>query len=176
MEGEDVGASRVRRFELLASAIAGRPLEVAPVEPGEPPWTDGVTVFVHADADAVAQLRCVAVQASLCGAGSLDPEILGGLPRRPALARRYLAVEGHRALAEQEPLLPLSVRRLIDRGMAARSDSPATSLALAVGRDELGEPPVEFGAIRPRRIRGLDRSAEATVAQHVPRRDREEGL
>jgi nitric oxide reductase NorD protein len=176
MDADDVGASLVRRFGLLASAIAGRPLEVASVEPGEQTWTDGATVFVDAEADPAAQLRSVAVQASLLGAGSLDPEVLGRLPRRPALARRYLAVEGHRALDEQEPLLPPPMRRLIDRGMAARSDSPATSLALAVGREDLGEPPVEFGAIHPRRIRTVDRSAEATVARHVSRRDREEVL
>jgi nitric oxide reductase NorD protein len=176
LEGEHVGASRVRRFELLASAIAGRLLEVASVEPGVPPWTDGATVFVDAEAGPAEQLRCIAVQASLLGAGSLDAGILSRLPRRPAMARRYLAVEGHRALDEHEPLLPLPVRRLIDRGMAARSDSPATSLALAVGREELDEPPVEFGAIHPRRIRTVDLPAEATVSQHIPRRDREDVL
>ena len=33
------------RFDLLASAIAGRPVAVAAAETGGPAWTDGTTVF-----------------------------------------------------------------------------------------------------------------------------------
>jgi len=157
-EQGDGPATRARsggleRFKLIASAIAGRTVEVAPVAPGERPWTDGVTVFADADASARAQLRCVAVQAALLAAGSLDPEVLRGLARRPAIARRYLAVEGHRALARQEPLLPTAVCSLIDRAAAARSESPATSLAIALGRSPIGGPPDVFGTIRPRDVR-----------------------
>src|SRR5262245_5650341 len=90
------------RFKLIASAIADRLVEVAPVEPGGRPWTDGVTVFADALASPRDQLRCVAVQAALLAAGSLDSEIMRRLARRPMLARRYLAVEGHRALAAQD--------------------------------------------------------------------------
>ena len=53
----DSAIGRARRFRLIASAIAGRPVEVAPVEPGERPWTDGVTVFADADASPRDQLR-----------------------------------------------------------------------------------------------------------------------
>ena len=42
--------------------------------------------------------------------------------RRPQLLRRYLALEGHRALAANEAVLPPAVRRLIDGGVAARLD------------------------------------------------------
>ena len=38
------------RFALLASAISGRPLEVAAGDPGMPAWTDGRTVFIDAEA------------------------------------------------------------------------------------------------------------------------------
>src|SRR5207247_9741646 len=93
------------RFSLLASAIAGRLVEVAAGEPGERAWTDGATVFVDAAARSRDQLLSVAVQAALIGAGSLDAEVVRRLDRRPGLARRYLAVEGHRALAAQEGLL-----------------------------------------------------------------------
>ena len=120
-------ASELGRFKLIVSAIAGRLVEVAPVEPGERPWTDGVTVFADVDASPRDQLRCVAVQAALLAAGSLDPEVARGLARRPALVRRYLAVEGHRALAGHEALLPTAVCSLIDRAVAARSESPAAS-------------------------------------------------
>src|SRR5262245_35889199 len=34
------------RLHLLASAVAGRPVEVAPGEAGASAWTDGVTVFL----------------------------------------------------------------------------------------------------------------------------------
>src|SRR5438445_7941693 len=92
----------LQRFALLASAVAGRLVEVGPIGPGEQPWTDGLTIFVDADASVPDQLRCISVQAALLGAGSLDPGIVGALRRRPAVARRYLAVEGHRALAALE--------------------------------------------------------------------------
>src|SRR4051794_5676593 len=101
------------RFRLLASAIAGRVLDVAPAE-GDRAWTDGATVFVSAGASPVDQLRAIAVQASLLGTGSLSAEIVPQLPRPAAALQRYLAVEGHRALEAQELLLPPSVRSLID--------------------------------------------------------------
>jgi hypothetical protein len=102
---------------LLASALSGRALRVAPGEPGEPAWTDGRSVFVDAGASARDRLEALAVQASLLAAGSLEPDVVRRLTRRPALARRYLAVEGHRALAASEDLLPPSLRSLIDRDL-----------------------------------------------------------
>src|SRR5262249_13418973 len=112
------------RLSLLASAISSRALEVASSAPGEPAWTDGRVVFVDASISGREQVEAVTVQASLLAAGSLDPDVVRRLTRRPALARRYLAVEGHRALAVIEDLLPPSVRSLIDSDVAARADSP----------------------------------------------------
>src|SRR5437660_662250 len=137
------------RFALLASAIAGRLVDVAAADLGQPAWTDGATVFVDGEASRVDQLRRVAVQAALLSAGSLDADVVDRL-RRPAVARRYLAVEGHRALAAQEALLPQAARRLIDHSTAARSGSPAASVALATSREDIAEPPSAFGAIRPK--------------------------
>ena len=166
------------RFKLVASAIAGRLVEVAPVEPGEQPWTDGMTVFADAKASPRDQLRSVAVQAALLAAGSLDPTVVRGLGWRPALARRYLAVEGHRALAAQEALLPTAVSALLDRAVAARSESPTASLAIATGREAVDDPPEIFGTIRPRHLRGrVDPPAEERAVQtHVPRRHGEDVL
>ena len=178
MVGSWRDSSEVGRFKLIASAIAGRVVEVAPVEPGERPWTDGVTVFADVDASPRDQLRCVAVQAALLAAGSLDPEVVRGLARRPALARRYLAVEGHRARAAQEAWLPTAVCSLIDRAVAARSDSPAASLAIAMGREAVADPPDTVGTIRPRHVRtrvGPPPEGRA-VQQHGPRRRREDLL
>jgi len=124
-------------------------VDVAVVAPGEESWTDGVTIFASGDVG----LRGIAVQAALLAAGSLSPDVVRPLARRPAQARRYLMVEGHRALAAQAAVLPPAVCALIDRGVAALSDLPATSLAIAKGRDAIADPPEVFGTIRPRQIR-----------------------
>ena len=58
---------------MLASALAGRPVAVAELQPGEPPWTDGQTIYVDPSARARAKLEAIAVQASMIAAGSLDP-------------------------------------------------------------------------------------------------------
>src|SRR5215470_13602681 len=108
-----------RRLSLLASAISSRALQVATGEPGKPAWTDGMVVFVDASISRREQVEAVAVQASLLAAGSLDTGVVRRLTRRPALARRYLAVEGHRALAAIAELLPPSVRSLINSDVAA---------------------------------------------------------
>ena len=137
-----------QRLGLLASALAGRNVAVAPADPGEPAWTDGVTVFVDAAASAIQQLESVTVQASLLAGGGLEPEVVRKLLRRPALARRYLAVEGQRALAANDELLPFPVRSMVDLDLAARADSPAGSLAVATGPDAIDDPPRSFGVIR----------------------------
>jgi hypothetical protein len=154
------------RLGLLASAISGRVLQVATGEPGAPAWTDGRVVFVDADLDTRRQVEALAVQAALLAAGSLDPDVVRRLARRSALARRYLAVEGHRALAVVEGVLPPSVRARIDSAVAARADSPAASLAAALGSEAIGDPPECFGAIRARELlagaRRADTRAPAT--------------
>jgi hypothetical protein len=159
------------RLSLLASAISGRALRVAPGAAGEPAWTDGTAVFVDAGASPRERLESLAVQASLLAAGSLDPGVVRRLSRRPALARRYLCVEGHRALAALGDLLPPSVRPLVDSAAAARVDSPAASLAAALGPEAIADPPPAFGVIRARRLlASRDRSdRSATTARIAPR-------
>ena len=101
-----------QRLGLLASALAGRTVAVASGDRGEPAWTDGITVFVDAaEAARARQLESVTVQASLLAGGGLEPEVVRKLLRRPALARRYLAIEGQRALAANEELLPIPCGR-----------------------------------------------------------------
>lgn len=159
----------LRRWNLLASALSGRALQVAAGDAGEPPWTDGKTVYVDAAVEAAHQLEAVAVQASLLAAGSLEPELVRKLVRRPGLTVRYLAVEGHRALAANLELLPPAVVALIDRQRAARSESPAASLTLAAALDDV--PPTAFGVIRPGKLlaerKNADRSSPGNA--HQPR-------
>lgn len=158
----------------MASAIAGHALQVTPGHPGEPAWTDGRSVFVDPDADTRRQIESVAVQASLLAAGSLAPDLLPPLARRPALARRYLALEGHRALAAMADVLPPSLRSLIDPGIAASADSPAASLDAARAGRAPADAPECFGALRARRLlRTLDRVARSkrsrAAADQAPR-------
>ena len=157
-------ARRLDRFGLLASAIARRTVDVAAAAPGDRPWTDGTTVFADAGASAADQVAALAVQASLIASGSLGPGVARRLSGRPALARRYLAVEGHRALAANAYLLPPRVRSLIDHDMAARSDSPLASLAIALGRKPVAGPPDAFGAIHPRRLLAARDRLQATAS------------
>jgi hypothetical protein len=146
------GGRGVDRLRLLASAIGGRTLGIADAGTGERAWTDGTTVYVDAHARPADQIRMVAVQASLLAAGSLELDIVQQLVRRPALARRYLAVEGHRALAANEALLPGVARALIGPGLGTSTGGPEASLAVARTRRALDGPPEVFGVIRPRRL------------------------
>ena len=166
-----------QRLGMLASALAGRTVAVAPADPGEPAWTDGITVFIDAATSATRQLESVTVQASLLAGGGLEPEVVRKLLRRPALARRYLAVEGQRALAANEELLPFPVRSLIDLDLAARADSPAGSLAVANGPEAIDDPPRTFGVIRGRNLLSAHSAAQRSEAGvHAPRRESQKGL
>ena len=167
----------VDQLGLLASAIAGRTVEVAAVAPGESPWTDGAIVFVDGEASARDQVRAAAVQACLLAAGSLAPDVLRRIGRRGPTGRRYLGIEAHRALAAQEAVLPLAVRGVIDRAIAARSGSPSASLVLAAGREAIPEPPEIFGAIRPQQVRPAPITGTGDgEGEHVPRRESEQVL
>jgi hypothetical protein len=150
----------LERWGLLASALSGRALEVAAAEPGEPSWTDGCTIFVDPATTTRNQLGSLAVQASLIAAGSLQPDIVRKLKRRPALARRYLAVEGHRALAANDEWLPPVMQSLVGYSITAVSDSPGTSLAAARKGAAVADPPEIFGAIRVRSLLTSSKNAE----------------
>ncbi|ORV16611.1 nitric oxide reductase activation protein NorD [Mycobacterium celatum] len=156
---------------MLASAIAGRSVEVAAAGPGEPAWTDGKTIFLDSGAGPRHQLQAVAVQACLLAAGSLEPAVARRLGRRRGLTARYLAIEGHRALAANEELLPAAVSLLVDRDMAGRSDSPTGSLALASSRAVGSEPPTVFGTIYPRKMLAASKSrATSQSGTHAAQR------
>src|SRR6516165_2433153 len=63
----------LERYELLASAVAGRAMRVAAAGPSEPAWTDGVSIFVAPALAPAARLCRLVLQAALMGSGSLDP-------------------------------------------------------------------------------------------------------
>jgi len=168
----------VERYGLLASALSGRALEVTAGASGTPAWTDGKVVFIDAGASRGDQLEAVAVQASLLAAGSLDPEVVRTLARSASTTRRYLTVEGHRALAANRELLPLRARALVDGDMAARADSPAASLALARSREAILDPPPAFGRIRVKALLATRGRAEGspTATERAPHERVEQAL
>ena len=152
-------------------------MRVASAQQGDRTWTDGGTIFLAADPLPAETLRQVSVQAALLAAGSLAPEITSRLGRRAGLARRYLTVEAHRTLTLPDLLLPPSLGSLADRAIAARSNSPAESLEIALSREELPEPLDTFGDLHPRRIRATPPvSAAGHDGAHLPRARREHGL
>ena len=150
--------SDLDHLRLLASAIAGRGVDVASAD--GPSWTDGMTVFLAADAGRADHVRALCVQASLLAAGSLAPEITANL-KRPTTARRYLAVEGHRALAANEDVLPPLALGLIDRDIAATVADPEASLELARSRRVIEDPRRVFGEIRARSVAAVDERTPA---------------
>lgn len=156
---------------MLASALAGRPVAVDKLPPGDSPWTDSQTIYLDAAAAPRARLETVAVQASLIAAGSLDPDVVRPLVRHPRLARRYLAIEAHRALVANSGLLPPILARLGDREIAGRSASSSASLQLAERRGALDEVPPEFGVIRAAKVLAAcsraDKQQDQANPQHM---------
>ena len=141
----------VARFAFLASAIAHRPVQVSPGEPGELAWTDGKVVFIDTEQSLPCRLLHECKQVSLLDVGVRSREIATALLRRPSLTKRYLAVEAPRALATVAALLPPTLHTLHARlSVAVPSDSPAASLAAARERKDLSDPPPSFGTIRAR--------------------------
>ena len=170
---DNARGDRLQSLGMLASALAGRPVAVAALQASEPSWTDGQTIYVDGSAPVPARLSALAVQASLIAAGSLEPDVVRPLVRHPRLARRYLAIEGHRALVSNTDLLPGVLASVGDRDIASRSQSPADSLSIATGRAAIDDPAPGFGVIRPGKVlaacsRAAEQQDEAN-ARHVPR-------
>lgn len=138
------------RFRFLASFLAGRTLGVVSAADGEAAFTDGQQVFVSAGGSVEEQRQEVLLQCALLGAGSLDHERVKSLRGRPQIARRYLALEGQRVLAELATCLPLAAALRPDREPATASADE--SLALAKSRKTIADPPPWFGVIRPSRL------------------------
>jgi nitric oxide reductase NorD protein len=177
-EGAEV--DRLHDFGMFASAFAGRAVGVHGQLPGDPPWTDGQTVFIDASAPFRTTLEAIAVQASMIAAGSFDPDVVRPLARHSRLARRYLAIEGHRALIANADVLPRVLTALGAADVAARSGSPAESLAVASGKGQIADAPAEFGIIRASKVLAVSaRAAKQTeqgAAAHVLRREQSQEL
>ncbi|MGV0794255.1 VWA domain-containing protein [Mycolicibacterium sp. XJ1819] len=140
------------RFRFLASYVAGRSVDVAEAQAGQASHTTGQTVFVTKGASPEQHRREVLLQSALLGAGSLDASLIRPLRARPVLARRYLAIEGHRVLVDLAERLPLAAA--LHPEPAADSTSADGSLEIARGRGKVDDPPAWFGVIKPARLLG----------------------
>ncbi|GFG67943.1 hypothetical protein MKUB_54330 [Mycobacterium kubicae] len=138
----------VNQFRLLATYLAGRSVEVA--ETGEAAHTNGQVIFVSAGRPEAEQRRELLVQSALLGAGSLDQRLVKALRARPALARRYLAVEGCRVLATLAAEVPL-VATLRPDGDPSTTTADE-SLEVAKSRTAVADAPEWFGVIKPSRL------------------------
>jgi hypothetical protein len=138
------------RFRFLATYIAGRSVDVTEAPAGQPAHTDGRFIFVSVGGSAEEQRREMLVQAALLGGGSLDQRLVKGLRARATTARRYLALEGHRVVADLAQQIPLDAALLSD-GQASTA-SADESLEVAKSRAKVAEPPEWFGAIKPSRL------------------------
>ena len=138
------------RFRLLATHIAGRSVDIAEAPAGWAAHTDGQVIFVSAARSGAEQRREIVLQSALLGAGSLDQRLVKALRARPAVARRYLALEGRRVLAGLARQLPLAVALRPDG--EPRTATADESLEVAKDRVRVEDPPEWFGAIRPSRL------------------------
>lgn len=137
---------------MLASALAGRPVEVIAGHPGERTWSDGHTITLDPGLDAHRAIEAVILHAALIGAGSLAPELMRPLLRRRRLRARFLGLEGPRAVADLHDVLPRSLTYMVCDAIADLSDGAATSLALARTRRSLPDSGLCLGALRPRKV------------------------
>lgn len=140
------------RFRFLATYIAGRSVEVTEAPAGQPAHTNGKFIFVSPGGSVDEQRREMVVQAALLGAGSLDPRLVKGLRARSTLARRYLAIEGQRVLAELAQRIPLDA--VLPQGGRPSTATAEESLEVAKSRTNVADPPGWFGVIKPSRLMG----------------------
>ncbi|WP_181719544.1 nitric oxide reductase activation protein NorD [Nocardia gipuzkoensis] len=138
------------RFRLLATFIAGRSVDVAEAPAGEAAHTNGQMIFVSAGGSVAEQRREMLVQTALLGAGSLDPPLVRTFRARPAVARRYLALEGRRVIAHLAERIPLAAALGPDEQPA--TTTAEQSLEVAAGRVPVTDPPPWFGVIKPSRL------------------------
>ncbi|WP_280239488.1 nitric oxide reductase activation protein NorD [Nocardia abscessus] len=148
MNGSDPNS--LDRFRLLATFIAGRSVDIAEAPAGEVAHTNGQMIFVSAGRSVAEQRREMLLQTALLGAGSLDPRLVKTFRARPAVARRYLALEGRRVIADLAERIPLAAA--IDPDEQPATTTAEESLEVAAGRVPVTDPPQWFGVIKPSRL------------------------
>lgn len=145
----------VRRFDFLASAIAGRQISVSVDPDNHLSYWGGRTLFLSARrvADETDIWLDVVAQALLVGCGSLRHGMIGRLIGRPAVARRYAFLEVMRGIElAAERLLAAFSRHpaLQPRPIWRSARSAEESLQWAANRRlSLDDIPDFIGILRP---------------------------
>lgn len=142
---------------MLACVLAGRPVQVIAGRRGGHTWSDGYSINVDPSLDRRNAVEAVVVQAALIGAGSLSAELMRPLIRRARWRRRFLSIEGPRAVAHLRDLLPQSLTYMVRDDIAMLSNSPASSLCLARTHLAVPESGFPLGVLRPRTILAVQR-------------------
>lgn len=141
------GAAELDRFRFLATFVAGRSIDIAAAPEGQPAHTNGTAIFVTGSGSDEQIRREVVLHSALIGAGSLQEPLVRPLRARPALARRYLAVEGRRVLVDLAQRLPLAAT--LHPEDPHGSTSAAQSLEIARSRTRVSDAPDFFGILKP---------------------------
>jgi len=161
----------VRGLELLAGAVAGRSVPFERSRHGV--HTDGSSIFLGDDLapDSEDTWRAVVAQSVLLAGGSLERHPMRRLSRSgPAASRHYLGLEVVRSSAQVDHLLPRRFRAAL-AGYAAEvglTSSSEDSLARALGRSPLPDPPSWLGRLDPPAVLG---AAGPTGAGQLSDRD-----
>lgn len=142
--------SSPNRFRLLATYIAGRSVDLAEAPLGQVAHTNGQVIFVSAGRSLAEQRREMLLQSALLGAGSLDHRLVKALRARPAVARRYLALEGRRVIDQLAQRIPIAGALPLDE--APSTATADESLEVAKSRAKVTDAPEWFGVIRPSRL------------------------
>jgi hypothetical protein len=135
-----------------------------------PVYTDGTTIFVP-DSDPVNQdvLLGLVIQATLVGAGSLEPQIVARLRGRHKATRRYLTLEAIRAGRSLGGSVPKRVEVVLAGCWGGAVPGTAReSVQRALTREHVPEAPEVFGTIKPWKLlhaRGRDGTASAGQIQ-----------
>lgn len=168
----------VNHLTMLASAIAGRDLQVSDAGGDTPPWCDGNKIYISKDQSSQIQLQQLCVQSALIASGGLDPEILRRLARRQKQAQRYLCLEGWRALSLVSDLLPPIMQSLLSQMPANLTDSAEQSLTMALAKNEVQPTPALFGEMQTKKLLAATKQAGGATSkgQHIPRSQQQKPL
>lgn len=163
--GDD--AYRLQRLSYLASAIVGRPIDVAYTAKGAA-RTDGSTIFVCDVTDRHAQRKQVLAQSALLS-GAVAAERLTTLRFRRGGLQRYLLLQvlySASALSSEGAILRSGLDDLPRTVVVPRD--PSDALRRAAGTEDLPAPPHSWGTIDLRLLRsnkgGPDAAAQRSVS------------
>jgi hypothetical protein len=127
-------------------------------EAGAVAYTDGTSIVVDPGAGFDDLRDVVVVQAALLAAGSLRKDLMARLSRhRAVVTARYQSLELARAAASLGHLFPaVTVDRIAAAPLPEPSAGSEQSLARALTKESIPDPPGWTGTVRPSRLRRVD--------------------